>query len=179
MTRLLLHICCAPDATVGFERLGEGADVEGYFYNPNIAPAEEYERRRQALDRLAEATGLRYVEGPVDRAPWKEAVSGLEDEPEKGRRCEACIRLRLMETARRAKDGGFDAFAAVLTVSPRKDASMINRLGEEAGRAHGVRYVPTDLKKKDGFLRSLELCRKYGIYRQNYCGCEYSYRKPG
>ena len=176
--RILLHICCAPDATTGFERLAPEGDLEGFFYNPNIHPPEEYQRRLQAMHRLSEATGAVFREGPNDPGRWYEAVQGLEDEPEKGKRCEACIRLRLQATARLARAEGFDAFAAVLSVSPRKDAAMVNRIGQEAAEEHHVQYMPTDLKKKDGFKRSVEICRELGIYRQNYCGCEFSFRPP-
>ena len=174
--RLLLHICCAPDATIGIERLTDHYDVEGYFYNPNIHPSEEYHRRDAAMDDLAEAVSFSHRKGSADPKPWLKSVEGLEDEPEKGRRCVECIRMRLQETARAAKEGGFDLFAAVLTVSPHKNSGVVNRLGEEAGRVHGVQYFPTDLKKKDGFRRSVELSKKHGLYRQNYCGCVYSIR---
>jgi len=174
--KLLLHICCAPDATVGIERLTDQYDVVGYFYNPNIHPPEEYRRRLTAMDDLAEAVSFLCHEGDSDSQSWFKATEGMEKEPEKGRRCVACMRMRLQEAARMAKKGGFDLFAAVLTVSPHKDYQMINRLGEEAGRLHDVQYLPTDLKKQDGFRRSVELSRKHGLYRQNYCGCVYSMR---
>jgi len=126
------------------------------------------------MEDLARAASFPYREGRYDPERWLKAAKGMEDEPEKGRRCVECIRLRLQEAARAAKEGGFDLFAAVLTVSPHKDSEMINRLGKEAGRLHGVEYLPTDLKEKDGFRRSVELSKEYGLYRQNYCGCVYS-----
>jgi predicted adenine nucleotide alpha hydrolase (AANH) superfamily ATPase len=174
--RLLLHICCAPDATIGIERLADQYEVEGYFYNPNIHPLEEHHRRGEAMENLSCAVSFPYREGRYDPERWLKTTAGMEDEPEKGRRCVECIRLRLQETSRAAKEGGFDLFAAVLTVSPHKELEMINRLGEEAGRLHGVEYLPTDLKEKDGFRRSVELSKKYKLYRQNYCGCVYSMR---
>lgn len=180
--KLLLHICCAPDATVGIERLIEQFHVAGHFYNPNIHPPGEYQRRLAAMEELARALSFPYHEGEYDPEGWFTATRGMEREPEKGRRCAECIRIRLQVTARAAKDGGFDLFAAVLTVSPHKDAALINRLGEEAGRLHGVQYLPTHLNKKGGFGRSVELSRRYGLYRQNYCGCVFSMRgkrKPG
>jgi len=172
--KLLLHICCAPDATVGVERLSHTWETEGFFLNSNIHPPQEYEKRLQALESLAAETRFSFDEGVYEPEVWFQEVQGLEDEPERGLRCETCIRGRLRDTARLARDRHFDAFAAVLTVSPHKDAAMINRLGKEAGDEFGVTYLPTDLKKQDGFKRSVELAKHYGLYRQDYCGCEYS-----
>jgi len=177
MKRLLLHICCAPDASVGFERLSHDWEAEGLFSNSNIHPTEEYRKRLQALKTLCNDMGFTFVEDTYEPEVWLESVRGLEEEPEKGLRCEICIRERLRATARVARDKGFDAFAAVLTVSPHKDAVMINRLGAEAGEEFGVEYLATDLKKQDGFKRSVQLTKQYGIYRQDYCGCEYSLRQ--
>jgi predicted adenine nucleotide alpha hydrolase (AANH) superfamily ATPase len=177
MKKLLLHICCAPDATIGLERLTSGWDTQGYFYNPNIHPAQEFDKRLAAMDKLSVATGFPFLSGEYNPEEWMVMVEGLEEEPEKGRRCELCIRERMRRTAQEAKEGGFDAFAAVLTVSPHKDAAMINRLGEKAGLEYGVEYLPTDLKKLDGFKRSVQLSREMGIYRQDYCGCEFSKRQ--
>ncbi|HSB33369.1 MAG TPA: epoxyqueuosine reductase QueH, partial [Nitrospirota bacterium] len=108
---------------------------------------------------------------------WEEAVQGLEEEPEKGRRCEACIRTRLRVTAQEAKNNGFSAFCTVLTVSPKKDAAMVNRVGREEGVAAGVLFIEADMKKRDGFRKSVEISKRLGIYRQDYCGCRYSVRK--
>jgi predicted adenine nucleotide alpha hydrolase (AANH) superfamily ATPase len=174
--RLLIHICCAPDASVGIERLSQDWETEGLFSNSNIHPAQEYMKRVEALETLANQMGFTYSEGSYEPEVWMESVKGLEGEPEKGLRCEICIRERLRTTARQAKDRGFEAFAAVLTVSPHKDAAMINRLGAEVGEEFSVEYVPTDLKKQDGFKRSVEMTREYGIYRQDYCGCKFSKR---
>jgi predicted adenine nucleotide alpha hydrolase (AANH) superfamily ATPase len=176
MKKLLLHICCAPDATIGLERFPEEYEVEGFFYNPNIHPAEEYTKRLEAMARLAEQTGFPWREGDYDTERWFEEAAGLEKEPEKGKRCEVCIRLRLEQAAVVTREEEFDAFAAVLTVSPHKDAELVNRLGREAGKKYGVKYIPTDLKKEDGFRRSIELSREYGLYRQRYCGCIFSVR---
>ncbi|MDF1526997.1 MAG: epoxyqueuosine reductase QueH [bacterium] len=174
MKKLLIHICCAPDATIGIERLSQDWQAEGLFSNSNIHPGEEYEKRLFAMNTLAGATGFTFTAGVYEPEVWFESVKGLEEEPEKGLRCEVCIRERLRTTARLASDKGFDAFAAVLTVSPHKNAAMINRLGAEAGEEFGVKYLATDLKKQDGFKRSVEMTKEYGIYRQDYCGCEYS-----
>jgi len=174
MKRLLIHICCAPDATVGIERLSSDWVAEGFFSNSNIHPTEEYGKRLKALQTLANEMGFTFAEDSYEPEVWLESVRGLEGEPEKGLRCEICIRERLRATARAARDREFDAFAAVLTVSPHKDAAMINRLGVKAGEEFGVEYLPTDLKKQDGFKRSVQMTKQYGIYRQDYCGCEYS-----
>ena len=175
--KLLIHICCAPDASIGFERLSKEWETNGFFYNPNIHPPNEYFVRLKALETLSQTMGFTFEEGPYEPELWFDNIRGLESEPEKGLRCERCIRERLRETARMARERGFDAFAAVLTVSPRKDAAMVNRLGTAAGEEFGVEYVQTDLKKQDGFKRSVEITRETGIYRQDYCGCVFSKRK--
>ena len=177
MTRLLLYVCCAPDATVAIERLRPDFDITMFFHNPNVHPREEYNRRREAARQLGEILQVKVLEGDYDTSAWFEAVKGLEQEPERGRRCEVCLRERLEATARVAAEQGYGAFAAVLTVSPHKDAAMINRMGARAGDQYGVAYIPTDLKKKDGFKRSVALSREYGLYRQNYCGCGFSRKK--
>jgi len=179
MKRLLLHICCAPDATVGIERLSPDFEVEGFFCNPNVHPADEYRRRLDGMRDLSDRVHFSFTEGEYDTGAWFEAVRGLENEPEKGARCGICIERRLRSTAATARENQFDAFATVLTISPKKNAALINRLGTLAGEEFGVEYVPTDLKKKDGFKRSVELSRAYGLYRQDYCGCEYSKRQKG
>lgn len=178
MTRLLLYVCCAPDATVAIERLRPDFDITMFFYNPNVHPRKEYDLRLEAARQLGEILQVKVLEGDYDASAWFEAVKGLEQEPEGGRRCEICLRERLEATARVAAAQGYGAFAAVLTVSPHKDAAMINRMGARAGEHYGVAYIPTDLKKKDGFKRSVALSREYGLYRQNYCGCEFSRKKP-
>lgn len=169
--KLLLHICCAPDATVAIERLSQDYAVETFFYNPNIHLREEYEKRLAEMRRVAEQAGVPLHEGPYDDARWFDLAKDLMDEPERGRRCEVCFWMRLDSTAAFAREHGFQAFAATLTVSPHKDANLVNRLGKEAGERFGIPYLPTDLKKKDGFKRSLELSREFRLYRQDYCGC--------
>ena len=173
--RLLVHVCCAPDATVAFERLSGEWDVIGYFYNPNIHPSEEYAKRLTEFVQLGRAMGMETRQGEYVVDEWFEAIRGLENEPEKGKRCEVCYRFRMEETARLAKFEGFDAFATVLTVSPHKNAQKINATGQELSEKYGVSYLQTDLKKKDGFKRSVELSRQFGLYRQKYCGCQFSW----
>ncbi len=174
---LLLHVCCAPDATVGFERLGKDWKVVGYFFNPNIYPSEEYSKRLGEFMRLGCVIDVETRTGEYSDGEWFEAIKGLEDEPEGGMRCELCYQYRLRNTAELAKQGGFDAFATVLTVSPHKNAQKINDFGKALGEEFQVAYLPTDLKKQDGFKRSVELSKQNGLYRQNYCGCRFSWRE--
>lgn len=176
--RLLLQSCCGPCSSYVLEYLTRYFDVTLFWYNPNIYPEAEFNKRFQNQIKVIEAMGL------ADRvqimaSPWKHdsylaRVKGLEAEPEGGERCTACFRLRLNETAQTAKKYGYDWFCTTLTVSPHKDAKRINEIGEEIGQAYGVRFLPSDFKKREGYKRSTELSRQYGIYRQNYCGCEFS-----
>jgi predicted adenine nucleotide alpha hydrolase (AANH) superfamily ATPase len=175
--RLLLHVCCAPDATVALEKLPATERLRLWFDNPNIHPVEEYARRVEALLKLACRTNSDYEIGPYDPASWSTAVTGHEDDPEGGERCRLCIAFRLERTARRAVEAGFDVIGTVLTTSPHKKSAIIHELGERISREQGLAYLAEDFKKKDGFKRSVELSRQYGIYRQNYCGCVYSKRR--
>jgi len=180
MKKLLLHICCGPCATHVMELLrGEGYDVTGYFYNPNIHPEDEYHARLDAARIVAEITGIRLIEGVYNPAVFFEAVKGLEDEPENGARCTVCYRLRLAETASCAAGLAFDAWASTLTAGPQKKAAVIDPIGLMEGERAGVPFVTGDWKKKDGFRRSCELTREYGIYRQHYCGCVFSLKGRG
>jgi predicted adenine nucleotide alpha hydrolase (AANH) superfamily ATPase len=173
--QLLLHVCCAPDATVAFERLSRDWFVVGYFFNPNIHPADEYSKRLGEFVRLGHAMGMETRNGEYLDSKWMQAVKGLENELEKGKRCDVCFRLRMAETAKVAKAEGFDAFATVLTVSPHKNARKINEIGQELSEIYDVHYLETDLKKQDGFKRSVELSKQFGLYRQKYCGCRFSW----
>jgi predicted adenine nucleotide alpha hydrolase (AANH) superfamily ATPase len=173
---VLLHICCAPDASYGVTAIQERYQVTGFFFNPNIQPGMEYDRRLSATLRLTERIPFPLEVAPGGEEEWEDAVSGLEEEPEKGRRCEACIRIRLARTAREAKSLGISAFSTVLTVSPKKDAAMVNRIGREEGEKAGIPFLEADLKKNDGFRKSVETSKRLGVYRQNYCGCRYSLR---
>ena len=179
--RVLLHVCCGPCSSSVLEYLTQYFDVTILWYNPNIYPQAEFERRFQTLVKLVEDMGL------ADRVsilaePWKSEdyyarVKGLDDEPEGGKRCTECISLRLLETSRLAKHYGYDYFCTSLTLSRHKDADRINTIAEEIGRAMGVQWLPSDFKKRDGENRSIELCQKYNVYRQLYCGCEFSLHK--
>ena len=176
--RVLLHSCCGPCSSSVLEFLAEHFAVTVLWYNPNLYPEEEFSRRLDTQRDLLEKSGL---SGKVQllTEEWKseeyrEAVQGLGDEPEGGRRCEECFRLRLNETARIAAREGFDFFCTTLTVSRYKNAERINRLGREASETFGVAWLPSDFKKNGGEERSQTLSRQYGLYRQNYCGCEFS-----
>ena len=179
--RVLLHSCCGPCSSAVLEYLTQFFDVTLLWYNPNLFPREEFDRRFRTLLETLEKMGL------ADRVSvlaesWKHEdydarVKGLEDEPEGGARCTECFRLRLLETARLAKHYGFDYFCTTLTLSRHKDAVRINALGEEIGRAAGVQWLPSDFKKQGREMRATELAEQYGLYRQLYCGCEYSLHK--
>lgn len=173
---VLVHLCCAPDAAYGVPAMQERFRVEGFFFNPNVDAAEEHARRLSAVLTLQDALPFALRVGEGGREAWEEAVRGLEDEPERGRRCEACIRSRLARTAREAAAGGFSAFCTVLTVSPKKDAAMVNRIGREEGERAGIPFIEADMKKGDGFRKSVAISKRLGLYRQDYCGCRFSRR---
>ena len=173
--RILLQSCCGPCSSYVLEYLTRHFDVTVLYYNPNIRPEAEYEKRLETLKQLLAAM-------PMDHPPvlvepgWRggefaQAAKGLENEPEGGARCAVCFRLRLEETARQAAAGGYDFFGTTLTVSPHKNAPLINTIGEELGEKYGVKWLPSDFKKRDGYLRSIQLSKEYGLYRQEYCGC--------
>ena len=176
--RLLLHACCAPCSSAVLESLSRFFRVGLLYYNPNIAPQAEYDRRARELERLVAQMPL---SNPVALLPveydgeaFTQAVRGLEGEPEGGARCLECFRLRLGKAAAEARRLGYDYFTTTLSISPLKDAAALNRLGEAAGKAAGVAHLPADFKKKGGYQRSIELSREYGLYRQDYCGCVFS-----
>ena len=173
--KVLLHICCAPDAThsVNFLRQ-EGYEVTGFFYNPCIHPTEEYKKRKTEIVRLAAEMNLSLVEDNYAPDHWFDLTQGHETDPECGKRCEICYRMRLEETAKTAAANGFTSFTTTLTISPHKKAELINTLGEEAGKVQDVQFLSLNLKKQDGFKKSLELSKKHNLYRQHYCGCIYS-----
>jgi predicted adenine nucleotide alpha hydrolase (AANH) superfamily ATPase len=172
--KIVLHICCGVCAAGVVERLtSEGHQVVGLFYNPNIHPLEEYERRLEAAYRVAEKLGFPLEAGPYVPELWFEETSSLEKEPEGGRRCEVCFRLRLKQTCLYLEKHGFDFFTTTLTVSPHKSADVINRVGQDIG---GDRFLVRNFKKQAGFQRAIELAKQWSLYRQNYCGCVYSQR---
>lgn len=179
--RVLLHSCCGPCSSSVLEYITQYFDVTLLWYNPNLYPKEEFDRRFKTQVELIEKMGLA---DKVDilAEPWKSEdyyrrVKGLENEPEGGKRCAECFRLRLLETARLAKHYGYDYFCTTLTLSRHKDAVLINTIGEEIAKAVGVSWLPSDFKKRNGENRSIELSEQYGLYRQLYCGCEFSLHK--
>ena len=176
--KLLLHACCAPCSSATLERLSAHFDLTILYYNPNIYPPEEYHRREAELERFVEQAGYHYpvVELPYDPQEFYTAVKGLENEPEKGARCTVCYRLRMRRAAQYAAEHGFDWFTTTLSISPHKDAKRINEIGQELEAEFGVKHLPSDFKKHNGYLRSLQLSEEYGLYRQDYCGCEFSAR---
>lgn len=179
--RVLLHSCCGPCSSAVLEYITQYFDVTLLWYNPNLYPKEEFDRRFKTQVELIEKMGLA-DKVSILAEPWKSEdyyrrVKGLENEPEGGKRCAECFRLRLLETARLAKHYGYDYFCTTLTLSRHKDAVLINTIGEEIAGAVGVSWLPSDFKKRNGENRSIELSEQYGLYRQLYCGCEFSLRK--
>lgn len=175
--RLLLHACCAPCSSYVTEYLEPHFDLTVFFYNPNIAPEEEFKKRYSELVRFI---GERF-EGrieiicpPYDQRDFLSAVNGLTDLPEGGERCVKCYSLRLEATARVASKLGIPWYCTTLSVSPYKNADALYEIGSGIGEKYGVRYLPSDFKKKDGYKRSIELSREFGLYRQDFCGCPYS-----
>lgn len=178
---LLLHSCCAPCSSYCLEYLSRYFKITVLYYNPNLFPAGEYERRVSEQKKLVSALPAKYpvtlVEMKGEPEEFYSAVKGLEHIREGGERCFACFRLRLERAARYAKENGFDFFTTTLTISPLKNAQKLNEIGEAAGVKFGVRHLPSDFKKKDGYKRSVELSKVYGLYRQDYCGCVFSKRE--
>lgn len=177
--RLLLHACCAPCSSAVLERLAQAFELTILYYNPNIDPPAEYRRREAELERFVRdagytAMGITVVEEPYDPAEYYAAVQGLEGEPERGARCTVCYRLRLERAARYAAAHGFEWFCSTLSISPLKDPVRLNDIGQELAVRYGVRWLPSEFRKKDGYKRSLELSAEYGLYRQDYCGCKFS-----
>ena len=173
--RLLLQGCCGPCSSYVLEYLTRYFDVTLLFYNPNIRPEAEYEKRLAALKELhakmPAASSVKLLEPGWRGEEFMEAVRGLEGEPEGGARCAVCFQVRLGETARLAAEGKYDYFGTTLTVSPHKNAPLLNDIGFALEREYGVRWLPSDFKKRNGYLRSIQLSKEYGIYRQEYCGC--------
>ncbi|MFI3177048.1 MAG: epoxyqueuosine reductase QueH [Eubacteriales bacterium] len=179
---LLLHSCCAPCSSYVLVYLSRYFRIIIYFYNPNITDSEEYEKRlMEQREFIATLNGLQETTYPITilEATYKvedfyEVAKGLESSPEGGERCEACFRLRLEQCARVTKEYGYDYYTTTLTISPMKNSPMLNDIGQEMGRKHGVEFLPSDFKKKNGYGQSVALSKEYDLYRQSYCGCIYS-----
>lgn len=191
--KLLLHACCAPCSSYCLEYLRQYFDITVFYYNPNIMRQEEYKKRVEEEKRLIAAynqqveksdfTGMNssvgarkieIIEGDYDPSYFLSKVKGYENCPEGGERCTICFEMRLEESALIAKKYGFDCFTTTLTISPLKDAERLNRIGREMGEKHGVMFLPSDFKKKNGYKRSIELSHMFDLYRQDFCGCEFS-----
>ncbi len=177
---ILLHVCCAPDATTAVERLREeGYEPVLFFFNPNIQPQEEYDKRLEATVNLSKLWNLKLIVEKSGENLWKQQIKGLEGFPEGSLRCAKCIEFRLRSTAQYAEKNGFQIFSTTLTTSPRKNSNLILEIGENISKDYAVEYLHRDFKKKNGFLRSVQLSKELGLYRQNYCGCIYSLRVSG
>ncbi len=200
---LLLHSCCAPCSSYCLEYLKEYFEITDLYYNPNITDKEEYNKRADELERLIgifngkeggkDSEGketpdlltdrvdnkISYIRGEYDPGSFFEAVKGLEDAGEGSRRCYKCYELRMEMAAREAMERKCDYFTTTLSISPLKNAQWINEIGERLSEKYGVEHLPSDFKKKEGYKRSTELSAKYGLYRQNYCGCVFSKRETG
>ena len=179
-TKLLLHACCAPCSSAVLERLANTFEITIFYYNPNITEEEEYQKRVEEIKRFIKEYPTKYkvhlIEGNYEKEKYQEIIKGLEEEPEKGKRCYKCYELRLEETAKLADSLGFDLFATTLTLSPHKNSNWINEIGTSLANTYQVNYLYSDFKKKNGYKRSIELSKEYNLYRQDYCGCIYSKR---
>lgn len=175
---LLLHSCCAPCSSYVIEYLYDYFNITILYYNPNIYPKEEYEKRKEEqIKFIKNFDNVKFMDCDYDNELYNNMVNGLENEPERGKRCSVCFKLRLDKTAKLAKDNNFEYFGTTLTVSPYKNASLINDIGRELELKHNIKWLYSDFKKGDGYKRSIELSKIHNLYRQDYCGCVYSKRK--
>ena len=175
---LLLHACCAPCSSHCLEYLSKYFRITVFYYNPNISPKEEYTLRIEEIKSFVQEfkseNEITLIEGKYEPERFFQVVKGLEQEPEGGKRCEQCFKLRLSEAAKLAKELNADYYTTTLSISPLKNAELLNKIGKEEGDAIGVTHLPSDFKKKGGYARSIELSKEYNLYRQNFCGCVYS-----
>ena len=175
---ILLHSCCGPCSTACIERLSEYFDITILYYNPNIEPLEEYEKRKkyqiQVIEKFKSKNKLDILDCDWDNPSYRNYVKGLESEPEGGARCNKCYYLRLEYTAKKAKELGYDFFGTTLTVSPYKHSKTINQIGESISKKYDVNFLYSDFKKEEGYKRSIELAKEFNLYRQDYCGCLFS-----
>lgn len=169
--KLLLHICCGPCATHVIDALSKDFQITGFFYNPNVWPREEWQKRKEA----AAACCHELIAEPVwEHQEFLDLAKGLGEEQEGGKRCELCYKMRLEKTAQKAKVNDFEWFATTLTIGPNKKAEIINQIGRDLARQYGLKFFEADFKKVGGFQHSVDLSKKLGLYRQKYCGCEFS-----
>jgi len=179
--RILLHSCCAPCSSWVITYLTKYFDITILYYNPNISPNEEYDKRKKEQIRLIKEIDkigtIDIIDCDYDNDIYEEKIKGYEECPERGERCTICFNLRLEKTAKIAKENNFDYFCSTLTVSPYKNAKLINEIGKELGDKYNIKWLYSDFKKENGYKNSIELSKKYNLYRQDYCGCIYSKRK--
>ena len=179
--RLLLHSCCAPCSSYVLEYLSRYFEITVFYYNPNIYPPEEFgkrvEEQKRLIAQLPAEHPISFLDGPYEPERFYEMAKGLEQVPEGGARCFKCYRLRLTETAEMARAGKYDYFTTTLSISPLKNAEKLNEIGGQLAKDYGVDYLYSDFKKRNGYKRSTELSREYGLYRQDYCGCVFSMRE--
>jgi len=174
--RLLLHSCCAPCSTTVIETLKDYFDLTIIYYNPNIEPLDEYEKRKKEQLRKIKEYNINFLDCDYDNELFHEMSKGLESVPEKGIRCHKCYRLRLEYTAKKALENNYEYFSTTLTVSPYKLSNVINEIGLDLQTKYNIKYLVSDFKKNEGYKKSIELSKKYNLYRQDYCGCIYSKR---
>lgn len=176
--RLLLHSCCAPCSSYTLKYLSQYFDITVYYYNPNISPKAEFDKRYAEQKRLIASMPFEHsvdlIMGDYCYNDFLNIAKGFEDVPEGGERCFRCYRLRLEHTAKLAKEKGYDYFCTTLSISPLKNSQKLNEIGQEVAREYGVKWLPSDFKKREGYKQSIELSKEYNLYRQNFCGCVYS-----
>lgn len=170
---ILLHSCCAPCSSYVISKLIDYFDITILYYNPNIEPMEEYEKRKKEQIRFINELNrnIKILDTPYDNELYREKIEGLENLPEGGKRCNECIKLRLIRTLNKALENNFDYFGTTLTVSPHKNSKLINELGIELSKGKNIKYLISDFKKENGYIKSIEIAKQYNLYRQNYCGC--------
>lgn len=177
MKKLLLHSCCGPCSTHVIEVLKNQYDLTIFYFNPNIYPFEEYKKRLEEQKRYAKLVNIKVIDGDYDEQNFLKLAKGHELDKEGGDRCSICFEIRISQTAKKAKELGFDLFATTLSVSPYKNTNLINEIGKKVSQQEGIDFLEENFKKKDGYLDSIRLSKKYNLYRQNYCGCRFSIRK--
>ena len=179
--KLLIHSCCAPCSSYVLEYLSRYFEITIFYFNPNIYPEAEYIRRVEEQKQLIQAMPLfskvQFQQGEYQPREYYQAIKGLEEEPEGGKRCFVCYEMRLREAAQLAVEGGFEFFTTTLSISPHKKSEKLNEIGSKLAAEFGVAYLPSDFKKKNGYKRSIELSKEYNLYRQDYCGCIFSIRE--
>jgi Uncharacterized protein conserved in bacteria len=175
--KILAHICCAPDALYVVGLLQATYEVIGYFYNPNIQPQEEYQLRLKETRKVAKHLDFELIEGAYDVDHWFKLTEKFKNEPEKGRRCYICYAWRIHKTAEKARELQVPLFTTIMSISPWKSSSALNMIGRMTAKKYGIEFLESDFKKKDGFRKSVQLSKQFGLYRQNYCGCLYSQRQ--